>query len=163
MTNASRKSTGLPVVKVIYPLLAWAVAGVWLSWPWFIFNAFAVGTDRRRPMFRILATGLTGSSALALLIFALAPESAFFIAPIWEMSGHGSDVSIIPYLLIVLYGWKFSISLALSTQQARELDVYEYFGGSTRNGAFILVAGFFLRSWVLLTLLPVGWWTLVLS
>lgn len=144
-------------------MLAWALAGVWLSWPWFVFNAYALGLDRKRPLFRALAIGLLGSSALAWLIVALHPEAFFDIFLLWEWSALSEAPSSLPYLLIVLSGWKFAVSLILADQQDRAVEVFTYFGGVTRKGSIILAAGYFLRGWVLLELLPVGWWTLVLS
>src|SRR5688500_16070714 len=58
-------------VRPLWPLFAQMLAGAWLSWPWFVLNAFALGSaTRKREAMYIGAAGL-GSVLISILVIGL--------------------------------------------------------------------------------------------
>ena len=47
------------VVRPSAPLMAIMLGGAWLSWPWFAFNAIAMGSPTRRKEIGLCAAGVT--------------------------------------------------------------------------------------------------------
>ncbi len=138
------------VVDPSSPFLATMLGGVWLGWTWYLVNGFCLEGDRNGRQYRALALGLVVACALAITI---------------DASVHAGmlDRAHVKYVAIVLTAWKLGISYALLGWQRRDFELFAYYGGEPRNGTGLAVAGIFLRGFVLDTLLPFGWWTLVLS
>jgi len=117
-------------VQPFWPLLGVMLGGAWLSWPWFVFNAFAIGSPTRRSETGIAAIGFAGNVVLSIVLLTLL----------------GSDVlpsTAVPYLGLVLVVWKIGISYWLFVKQTRTFGIYEYYGGAVRNGVFVLVLAYF--------------------
>lgn len=148
--GAPRPDRGGPIVDPLWPLLATMLGGVWLGWSWFLANGSWLGGERVARQRRLLALGLAVSCGLALLIAALLNVGVL-------------ELRAVKYVAIVLTAWKLGVSYVLLLWQRRELQLYEYYGGQARRGHLLAFGGIFLRGWVLGTLLPPGWWTLVLS
>ncbi len=144
--------SSVPLVRPDVILAATMFVGVWMAWPWSVVNGLALGVDRRRLALQVIF-GLAGASALALLFTALIPA---------EPPDDG-DFSWLPYVLIALRGWKLVIAYAMFNEQNNAMAVFSYYGGEPKNGIPLVVGGSLLRGWVLLDLLPIGWWTLVLA
>ncbi len=140
----------LPAFSPMWPLLATMLGGVWMGWSWFLLNSIAVGGERRFRAFPIIAMGLGVSSIVAVVVFSL-------------LESRSLDLGYVRYILIALSGWKLGISYVLFNTQTREHELFEYYGGATRSGLYAILAAPVLRGWVLGSLIPVGWWTLVLS
>ena len=51
-------------VNPLWPLLAVMLGGVWLSWPWFVVNGFAVGSPTRFRELGLAIGGLIGATGL---------------------------------------------------------------------------------------------------
>lgn len=126
------------------------LGGVWLGWTWQLVNGFCLGGDRTRRQYRALAIGLLVACALAITI---------------DMSVRAGmlEGAHVKYIAIVLTAWKLGVSYVVSNLQRSDFEIFSYYGGQPRNGWGLAVAGIFLRGLVLETLLPFGWWTLVLS
>ena len=125
------------VVRPSMPLLAIMFAGAWLAWPWFAFNAIAMGSPTRRKEIALCAaafagTAVLGASVIALLDARLLPAGA-------------------PLRLAVLgvVTFKLAISYHISAVQSRTFHVYEYYGGPVRNAGRILGAAFLVRGFVI--------------
>ncbi|MES2638386.1 MAG: hypothetical protein V4850_02860 [Myxococcota bacterium] len=124
---------GQIVVHPMWPLLAVMFGGVWLSWPWFIVNAWALGSPTRVRETLTVVAGLVGSCALL--------AGLFVFAGMTDMPPDAID-----YLLVVLVIWKLGVSYLLAELQGRSFAVYEWYGGIARNGLFVALAGgMFLR------------------
>lgn len=123
-------------VNPLWPLLAVMLGGVWLSWPWFVLNSFAVGSPTRFREFGLAVGGLFGSVAVLLTINWLRLEGVL-------------DNVAFSYAVVALVVWKLLISYWLYILQARTFGLYEYFGGAVRNGALVAVLSIFLRPRVL--------------
>lgn len=155
----------LPAARPEVVLAAGMFVGVWLAWPWFVFNAFALGLEDKARLAKRLVVGLAGSSALAIFAVAML-EPDTFDASLFGLVFDDLEpdaFSFFPYVVIALVGWKALIAYRLYEDQRLRAEVYEYYGGSFRNGFPLVVGGALIRSWVLLNLLPVGWWTLVIA
>lgn len=127
---------GQIVVHPMWPLLAVMFGGVWLSWPWFVINGWALGSPTRVREALTALAGLVGSCVLlaALLLFAAAAEI---------------PQAAIKYLFVVLIIWKLGVSYILAELQGRSFAVYAHYGGVARNGLLVaLVGGLVLRPWV---------------
>ncbi len=130
-------------VKPFWPLLAVMLGGAWLSWPWFVLNGFAVGSPTRRKELAWAVGGIAGSFALLLLLGTLGQQGI--------LNGLAMKYAVISLVVFKLY-----ISYLLYTLQARSFALYEYFGGATKNGVFVILAAFYLRPH-LLEALPALW------
>ena len=123
-------------VQPFWPLIAVMFGGTWLSWPWFVFNGFAIGSPTRRREAVFAACGFVGS---ILLILGLDTLSRREILP--AESG--------PYLFLVILVWKLGVSYWLYALQSRTFGLYEFYGGTVRNGLIVIVAAYFVRPLVL--------------
>jgi hypothetical protein len=123
-------------VNPVWPLLALMLGGLWLAWPWFAFNAFAMGSPTRRREWGALALGLLGVLSLSSAIVLLAAANL--------LAGVG-----LKYAWLGVTIWKLAIGYFLHAWQGRSFALYEYYGGSYKNGLPLLLAGAFLRRRVL--------------
>jgi len=123
-------------VRPLWPLFAVMFAGAWLAWPWFAFNAWAVGSPTRRKEILWSLAGFVGLLGLARLFVALG-ESGSLPPQTW------------PYLRVVLTLWKLGVSYALFFLQARTFQIYEHYGGPVKNGLLLVALGFYVRSLLL--------------
>lgn len=158
------RDSALPVVRPSVVLAATVFGGVWLGWPWYVFNAFALGVEDKARLTKRIAVGLLGATVLSLLVLAVAgPEQVDASALGLLFDDPEREFSWVPYVALVLVGWKLTISYLLFEDQRASAEIYEYYGGTLRNGIPLVAAGSLLRGWVLFELLPLGWWTLVLA
>ncbi len=127
-------------VNPLWPLLGLMLAGGWLAWPWFILNAFALGSPTRFKETSLVVLGIAGTAALAFGLF-LAFEAGYL------------DRTSIKYAILILPVWKIGIGYYIYLIQAGSFGIYEYYGGLVRPGIVVVIAGFFLREHVL-DLLP---------
>jgi hypothetical protein len=125
------------VVRPSVPLLAIMVCGAWLSWPWFAFNAIAMGSPTKKKELLLVAGAFVGTAVLAIIVIALA--RAGILAP------------GIPTRLAVLgiVTFKLTMTYYISIVQERTFHVYQYYGGSVRNASLVLTAGYYARSLVI--------------
>lgn len=125
------------VVRPTVPLLAAMVAGSWLSWPWFAFNAIAMGSPTKRKELLLVAGAFVGTAVLAMIVIALA--RAGILPP------------GIPTRLAVLgiVTFKLTMTYYISVVQERTFHVYQYYGGSVRNASIVLSLGYYLRGLVI--------------
>lgn len=117
-------------VNPLYPMLAAMLAGVWLAWPWFAFNSFAIGSPTRRAEVAWLLVGLIVPAAVGTLLFLavgadLLPRAA----------GPYIGLSVIVLKLVVVY--------AVFILQSRTIEIYEYYGGKLVSGIWPLIAAFY--------------------
>jgi hypothetical protein len=118
-------------VSPMWPLLAVMLGGCWLSWPWFAFNGWAVGSPTRRRETALVVAGFIGSVLLVATILLMDRRGLF------------SPISARFALLTVLI-WKLLVSYSLYITQSRSFELYRYYGGPARNGLLVVVLGFFL-------------------
>jgi hypothetical protein len=115
------------------PLLGAMLCGAWLAWPWFAFNAIAIGSPTRRKEITWAAIGAAGTVALAAVISAL-------IA-----AGYLTSLTAIRLVVLGVATWKLSISYYISHIQNHTFEVYRYYGGVVRAATYVLVAGYYAR------------------
>jgi hypothetical protein len=118
-------------VQPFWPLFGAMFGGSWLSWPWFVFNGFAIGSPTRNKELLLALVGFAGNFILkigfgVLLTAELLPEV------------------LAPYLYLVILVWRLAISYWLYVLQSQSFGIYEYYGGTVQNGVFILVLGYFV-------------------
>ena len=124
-------------VAPFWPLLSVMVAGAWLAWPWFAFNAYALGSPTARREAILAALGFVATAALALLAI-VAFDRGWLVG---ELSARLCIVAIISFKLVVSY--------YLHTLQSRTFAVFEHFEGTGRSGWPVVAGGFLLRGLVL--------------
>ena len=118
-------------VQPVWPLFAVMFGGAWLSWPWFVLNAFAIGSPTRQREIVLAACGFGGNLALSVGIVVLLYNE---IVP----------ATAAPYLGLVLIVWKLAVTYWLYVLQARTFGLYQYYGGPVHNGLIVVVAGYFV-------------------
>ncbi len=119
------------VVSPSAPLLASMMCGAWMAWPWFAFNAIAMGS----PM-TLCAIALGGSALLGAIMLALVDAG-------WIPLG-----TPFKFAMLAISTWKLALAYYISTVQSRTFHVYEYYGGNVRNAGSIIGTGFWLKGLV---------------
>lgn len=137
-------------VHPLWPLLGVMFGGAWLAWPWFAFNAFAVGSPTRKREAMIAAGGFAGTLAIAFAIVALANLLRW-------------PAAAVSYAVIGLAVWKLAVSYWLFSLQGRSFHLYEHFGGQVRSGLLVLLLAGFLGRRLVLQAVDSGLWRVVLS
>ena len=122
-------------VNPIWPLFAIMFGGAWLSWPWFVLNAWAMGSPTRLREAGLAALGFAGNVVVTIAFLVI---YGMQLLPEWTA----------PYLLILFSGWKLGISYWLFVRQGRTFGLFEYYGGKARNGLPVVAVGFILRGWI---------------
>lgn len=125
------------VVNPSAPLLASMVAGAWLSWPWFAFNAIAMGSPTKRKEIGLCVAALVGTAALGWAVIALVHAGVIT---------RGIPLRL---ALLAITAFKLTLTYYISTVQNRTFHVYQYYGGSVRAAAGVLSAGYWLRGIVI--------------
>jgi hypothetical protein len=113
-------------VNPAWPLFSVMMAGPWLAWPWFAFNAFAIGSPTRVKQLKVALGGfglMTLLTSVVWILFDLIPEGA------------------LPYVAIGLAGVKITFTYWLHTLQEKGFELFEYFGGKVRNGWPLILVG----------------------
>jgi hypothetical protein len=118
-------------VNPLWPLLAVMFGGTWISWPWFVVNAFAVGSPTRWRETALAAAGFAGTAALFVGLVLLDARGVF-------------GASGLAYAGVGLVVWKLAVSYWLYVLQGRTFALFEYFHGAARNGVLVVFAGYFL-------------------
>jgi|GEM_PF-400129 len=115
-------------VNPIWPMLATMLAGSWLGAPWFVFNAFALGSATRRREAAWTAGSLLLAAALVQgLLFA-------------------GERELVP-VLVLRYGTVLVIAVRLTGAyltyglQDASFELHRYFGGPVVNGAPLMIVG----------------------
>lgn len=134
-------------VNPVWPLFGVMFGGAALSWSWFLLNGAAIGSPTRRQEIAWAIGGMVGNLLLIVAIFTLAGQ---------EILGELG----VRYSLVGLTVWKLAVSYWLFTLQGRSFHLYEHFGGTVRNGALVVLAGFFLTNRLYQAL--TGFWILLL-
>ncbi len=128
-----KTSLGHLVVRPSAPLLAAMLCGGWLAWPWYVFNAIAIGSPTRRKEIKMCAIAVAGTVALAFVISTLLKERVI------------DSLTVLRFALLAVTAWKLSWAYAVCNVQSRTFEVYTYYGGAVRSALYVLVAGYYLR------------------
>lgn len=130
-------SLGHLVVRPSAPLLASMLCGAWLAWPWFAFNAIAMGSPTRRKEIAMCAAAFAGTAVLALILLALAR---------WEVI---ESLTALRLAVLGIVTWKLGMTYWICNVQSRTFHVYEYYGGRIRAATTVMVTGMLARGFVL--------------
>jgi len=125
------------VVRPSVPLLASMLAGAWLSWPWFAFNAIAMGSPTRHKEIALCIAAFAGTGLLGALVIELARAG---VLPA------GAPLRL---ALLGIVTFKLAITYYISMVQERTFHVYEYYGGPVRAAGRILTTGYLLNGLVI--------------
>jgi len=132
------------------PLLALMLCGAWLAWPWFAFNAFAMGSPTRRKELAVCAAGFAGTVVLGAIVVALFDRG---------LLPEGAPIRL---AVLAVIAYKIAISYYLQQLQSATFEIYRYYGGPVRNARFVIFGGILLRSTVL-GLVDSSLWIIVVS
>lgn len=120
------------IVDPQWPLLAVMMAGVWLGWPWLLFNGWALGSPNWRRQAWLLGVGLAVTVGLALAIVAL-----------WDADIIRTRTHVRLALLVVTV-WKLGISYKVHALQSGTFELFRYYGGQPIHGLRIVLIGAYL-------------------
>jgi hypothetical protein len=122
-------------VDPIWPMFSVMFAGPWLAWPWFAFNAAALGSPSRHRTLAIASTAV-----------ALSYAAYFGIV-------FGQDAALLADHLVA-YGWIAVTALQLGAcyvlylEQSRTHELFHHFRGRSGSGLLVLLLGALARPWV---------------
>jgi len=125
------------VVRPTLPLLATMMCGAWLAWPWFAFNAIAIGSPTRRREVALCAAAFAATLGLALVVLVL------------FRAGVIPNGLPLRFALLAITAFKLAISYYLVKIQERTFHVYTYYGGPVRDARRLLSVGWIARGLVL--------------
>ncbi|HEY0139047.1 MAG TPA: hypothetical protein VGB85_33400 [Nannocystis sp.] len=140
------------IVNPLYPLLAVMLAGVWLAWPWMLLNARALGSPHWRRQAQLLAVGLAGTVALALVIVALVNADVITTRTHARLA------------LLAVTTWKMAVSYKVHSLQLGTFALYSHYHGdpTAQFGVRLLMLGMFLRG-IIDGLIPSILWIIIVS
>ena len=132
------------------PMLAMMVCGAWLAWPWFAFNAFAIGSPTRRTELALCGATFGATFALAGVVLVL--------------FRHGVIPDGVPLrlALLAITTCKLALGYWLVAVQERTFHVYAYYGGRVRDARRVLAVGWLIRGFVI-GLVDHPLWVIVVS
>jgi len=128
-----KTNLGHLVVRPSAPLLAAMLCGAWLAWPWFIFNAIAMGSPTRRKEIAMCLGAIAGTAALGMITLALID------------AGIITTRTQIRLAALAISTWKLGMAYWVNIVQSRTFGVYTYYGGRVRSGYALLAAGYWIR------------------
>lgn len=131
-THDSRR----PLFNAIWPLLGVMLAGVWLGYPWALYNTWAVDGEGRAAQAKTLFVSLGFILALSFGV-------------VWLVEEEWMSIRVFRYVWTAVIVLKLWGPHRVFMTQNREVELREYFGATLRNGAIILVAGIMARPHVL--------------
>lgn len=117
------------VVSPFWPLLGLMLGGAWLAWPWFLLNSLAVGSATRWREAGAVAAAVVGSAAIFIGVAQLHAAGAI------EATG-------VRFGLLAVLLWKLGAAYLIERWQARSVEIFEHFRGTTRNGMYVVIAAF---------------------
>jgi hypothetical protein len=138
------------VVSPIWPLFAFMFAGSWLAFPWFIFNSVAMGSSHIKKNIKLVVIAAFGSLLISLGLIHLL-----------QMKILNQDN--IRYAVLILLVWKLGFGYLLYLIQSRTHQIFEEFGGQSKNGIIVVLAGAFFGRKLVLNLFASSLWTLFVS
>ena len=124
-------------VRPSVPLFSIMLCGAWMAWPWFAFNALAIGSPTRRKEIGLCIAAFAGTAVLGAALLALVDAG---------LLPKGTPLRL---ALLAVTAFKLAITYHIAFIQERTFHVYEYYGGPVRNAGRILTAGWFVRGLVL--------------
>ena len=122
-------------VEPLWPFLAIMFGGAWLSWPWFVFNGFAVGSPTRQ---RELGIALGGFAVTAVMLVGL-----FYAVGVGWLPQES-----LPYALLALTVAKLAVTYWLHVLQSQTFEIYTFYGGVVRPGFVVLIAAYILNQFM---------------
>ncbi len=120
------------IVNPFWVMLGQMLGGAWLAWPWFLINSHALGSSTKKRETQLLALAVGGTVLLAFVVAATARENAHALA-------------LFSYALLGLRAFKLVMAYLLFIEQRKSFQIYEAFGGTVRNAAAVVAAGYMLR------------------
>jgi len=120
-------------VNPLWPLLGIVTGGIWLSWPWFVFNALALGCPNLRKTIVWVCVGLLGATSIVAVLLYLDRIEVI------------TNKIQVQYGLLVLDIFRVAVTYRLLVLQSQTIELYEYFGGELRNGLPVLLAAFAIK------------------
>ena len=111
-------------VNPIWPFFAVMFVGAWFAWPWFILNGYALGSPTRKKELWIVLGGVAGAAVIGFL--------ALGILGSFESGEEARRYA--PYLGVLFIAWRLAVTYWLHLVQASTFGLYQYYGGTVRNG-----------------------------
>ena len=99
------------VVRPSMPLLAIMLAGAWLAWPWFAFNAIAMGSPTRRKEVALCVLTVAVTAVLGYTVLAL------------REGGVIESRTVLRFAILGIVTWKLAMAYTIYTLQNRTFHV----------------------------------------
>ena len=135
-------------VRPLHPMLGLMLGGGWIAWPWFVLNAYALGSPTRRREAAIAAGAALVSVGYALTVMLLVESELL-------------PVRVARYLVIGLVALKLGAGYWIHVLQQRTFGIFEHFGGRVRDPRILIGIALMVRLFVLSEL--TDFWQLVLG
>ena len=109
------------------------LCGAWLAWPWFAFNAIAMGSPTRRKELAMCVVAVAGTAVFGYIVLALVKNGVI------------ESLVVRDLCFLAIAAWKMAMAYWVSTVQSRTFDVYTYYGGTVRQAHAVIAAGYWIR------------------
>ncbi len=139
------------VVRPSVPLMAFMVGGAWLAWPWFAFNAVAMGSPTRKQEIGLVAGAFAATAVLAAILIALVEHHVI------PVEGIGLRVAV-----LAIMTFKLAATYYMQTVQERTFHIYEYYKGQIRSAERVTLVARLLRG-VVLGLIDHPLWVIIVA
>ncbi|MEM7247983.1 MAG: hypothetical protein AAF533_21795 [Acidobacteriota bacterium] len=120
------------VVAPHWPLLSLMLAGPWLAWPWALFNSWAMGSPTKWKEHGLVLLALA-------LPWPIAIGTWEALGPLGLSTDFRRALVLIPVIVV-----KLLVGYFLHSLQSGPFELREHFGGESKNGMMLVLAGFFL-------------------
>lgn len=121
------------VCDPMWPLFATMFGGLWFGVPWFVFNAFAMGSPTRMRELVTLVCAVIGLLLAASLV-------------VYGVHTGVLPTSSVPYLVIGIVCARLAVAYVVYQWQSTPFELWQYYGGTPMNGMLLVFGGgFFLR------------------
>jgi hypothetical protein len=133
-----------------WPFLATILGGSWIGLPWFLFNGHAVGSATRKQELRAVLFANAFALVFAFVAFGLIDSLGI---PPSDHAGHVAGALGLPdraysYAWVGVIALKLWFVYRIQWLQEKSTSIHESYGGKLMNGAIVVAAAYFARSFV---------------
>ncbi len=138
-------------VSTHWAFLATVLGGSWIGLPWFVFNGRAIGSATRKEELRDAIASPLIALVVAFVAFGFIDALGVHPGPSADRIADtlGLPDRAYAYVWVLIIAIKTFFAYRISFRQAKSVAIHESYGGKLMNGAALVAAAYFARSFVL--------------